>query len=68
MPSTYRNLEIDILRGICVISIIMIHTTFWSGGAYVPWPVQSLSLLIDVPAFFFIAGASVAYTQKIQPI
>ncbi|MFC3868365.1 acyltransferase family protein [Helicobacter equorum] len=68
MPNIYRNLEIDILRGICVISIIMIHTTFWSGGAYVPWPVQSLSLLIDVPAFFFIAGASIAYTQKIQPI
>ena len=74
MPNTHqntrqntRNAEIDILRGICAISIIMIHTTFWSGGAYVPWVVQSLSLLLDVPAFFFIAGASVAYTQKLQP-
>lgn len=67
MPHT-RNLELDVLRGICAISIIMIHTTFWSGGAYVPWIVQSLSLLIDVPAFFFIAGASVAYTHRIQPI
>ncbi len=70
MPNTYpktRNVELDILRGICAISIIMIHTTFWSGGAYVPWVVQSLSLLLDVPAFFFIAGASVAYTQKLQP-
>lgn len=70
MPNAHpnaRNIEIDTLRGICAISIIMIHTTFWSGGAYVPWVVQSLSLLLDVPAFFFIAGASVAYTQKIQP-
>ena len=60
--------ELDIIRGLCVISIVMIHSTFWSGGAYVPNFVQSLSLLIDVPAFFFIAGASVAASGTINPL
>lgn len=60
--------ELDLIRGLCVINIVMIHSTFWSGGAYVPNLVQSLSLLIDVPAFFFIAGASVAASGKINPL
>ena len=65
---TNRDYALDILRGICVISIVLIHTTFWSGGSYVPQAVQSLSLLIDVPAFFFIAGASQAYAKQINPL
>ena len=59
---------IDLIRGLCAINIVMIHTTFWSGGAYVPNAVQSLSLLIDVGAFFFIAGASVAASGRINPL
>ena len=60
--------ELDIIRGLCVIGIVMIHSTFWSGEAYVPNFVQSLSLLIDAPAFFFIAGASVATSGTINPL
>ena len=32
MSKTYHNRDeaLDILRGICVISIVLIHTTFWS--------------------------------------
>ena len=55
---------IDLVRGICALSIVFIHTCFHSGGAYVPMPMQSISLLLDVPAFFFIAGMTRAYIQK----
>ena len=55
---------IDLVRGICALSIVFIHTCFHSGGAYVPMPMQSISLLLDVPAFFFIAGMTRAYVQK----
>lgn len=63
-----RDDALDILRGICAISIVLIHTTFWSGGSYVPQAVQSLSLLIDVPAFFFIAGMALAYSKSPNPL
>ncbi len=55
---------IDLVRGICALSIVFIHTCFWSGGGYVPIPIKSISLLLDVPAFFFIAGMTRAYIQK----
>lgn len=62
-----RDENIDILRGICAISIVLIHTTFWSGGGYVPQYIQSLSLLIDVPAFFFVSGLTLARTKNFNP-
>ena len=55
---------IDLVRGICAVSIVFIHTCFHSGDAYVPMPMRSISLLLDVPAFFFIAGMTKAYIQK----
>ena len=59
-----REHYIDLVRGICAVSIILIHTCFFSGTAYVPMPMRSISLLLDVPAFFFIAGMTRAYIQK----
>ena len=50
---------IDLVRGICALSIVFIHTCF-----FVPMPMLSISLLLDVPAFFFIAGMTRAYIQK----
>ena len=55
---------IDLIRGICVIGIIFIHTCFHSGGSYVPMPMRSISLLLDVPAFFFISGMTMGYIKK----
>lgn len=55
---------IDLVRGICALSIVFIHTCFCSGMSYVPIPMRSISLLLDVPAFFFIAGMTRAYIQK----
>lgn len=59
---------LDAFRGLCVISIVMIHTTFWSGASYTPNAIQSLSLLVDVPAFFFIAGMSLALSGAVNPL
>jgi fucose 4-O-acetylase-like acetyltransferase len=53
-----RDHYIDIVRGLASLSIIVIHTAFWSGESYVPQYFKSLTLLFDVPAFFFISGLS----------
>ncbi len=59
---------IDLARGICVISIIFIHTVFWSGGNYVPNWVRNLSLLVDVPLFFFLTGCTMSIYSKLNPL
>jgi len=51
-----RNTYIDMVRGIAALSIINIHTAFWSGGHFVPAWAQNLTLLVDVPLFFFLSG------------
>lgn len=53
-----RNHYIDFLRGFAAVNIIFIHTCFWSGGSYVPEWMQSISLAVDVPFFFFLSGWS----------
>ena len=47
-----RNYYIDNIRGLATISVVFIHTVFWSGSSYVPEYMRNLSLLIDVPIFF----------------
>lgn len=51
-----RNEYIDYLRGIASIGIIAIHTAFWSGQSYTPEWFQNLTLLLDVPFFFYLSG------------
>lgn len=58
-----RDNYIDLMRTICIIGIVFIHTVFWSGESYCPKYIQSLSLLIDVPAFFFITGCVLTRTN-----
>ena len=60
-----RNHTIDFLRGLAVISIILIHTAWWSGMYYLPTKFSSLFLLFDVPIFMFIAGLSYSYVNSI---
>lgn len=64
--STNRNYYLDFLRGLAAINIVIIHTCFWSGSSYVPTFVQSLSLLLDVPFFFFLAGWSRGYSPTFK--
>ena len=47
-----RNYYIDNIRGLATISVVFIHTVFWSGSSYVPEYMRNLSLLIDVPIVF----------------
>jgi peptidoglycan/LPS O-acetylase OafA/YrhL len=65
-PASGRNYYIDFLRGLAAINIILIHTAFWSGSEYVPVWFQSLTLLIDVPLFFFIAGWAFSYSNSFE--
>jgi len=65
-PSAGRNYYIDFLRGLAAINIVLIHTAFWSGSQYVPVWFQSLTLLIDVPLFFFIAGWAFSYSNSFE--
>ncbi|GAB6013212.1 acyltransferase family protein [Viscerimonas tarda] len=51
-----RNLYIDAIKGITILSTVFIHTVYPSGFAYVPETVRMLSLLVDVPVFFFLSG------------
>lgn len=60
-----RNYNIDFLRGIATIWIIIIHTSWWSGTIYLPNWFSNLTLLIDVPVFMFISGISFNYVNSI---
>ncbi len=51
-----RDLYIDFAKGLATISVIFIHTVFWSGQFYVPSEVRILSLLFDVPLFYALSG------------
>lgn len=51
-----RDLFIDYAKGIATLSVIFIHTVFWSGQFYVPTELRILSLLIDVPLFYALSG------------
>lgn len=66
VPTTKRNNYIDFLRGIAAVAIVLIHTCFWSGYYYVPELMQTLSLAIDVPFFFFLAGWSSTYANSFE--
>lgn len=51
-----RDLYIDFAKGLATLSIIFIHTAFWSGQFYIPSEFRLISLLIDVPIFFALSG------------
>lgn len=51
-----RDLYIDFAKGVATISIIFIHTAFWSGQLYIPTEIRVISLLFDVPLFFALSG------------
>ncbi len=51
-----RDLYIDFAKGLATVSVIFIHTVFWSGQFYVPAEVRTLSLLFDVVLFYALSG------------
>lgn len=64
MREEKRNHYLDFLRGVAAVNIIFIHTVFWSGTSYVPTSLQTLSLILDVPFFFFLSGWAFTYTKS----
>ena len=61
-----RNYNIDFLRGVATLWIIVIHTAFWSGQSYLPPKFYNLTLIIDVPIFMYISGISYSYVNSIS--
>lgn len=59
-----RNGYIDFLRGIAAINIIAIHTAFWGGEGYVPVWFKNLTLVLDVPFFFYLSGWASSYRKS----
>jgi surface polysaccharide O-acyltransferase-like enzyme len=51
-----RDLFVDSFKGLVILWVIHIHTVFWTGYYYLPDSIRQMSLLIDVPIFFFISG------------
>jgi len=61
-----RNNTLDFLRGFAAIWIVLIHTCFHSGDAYVPTLVKQLVLIIDVPLFMFLSGYTLHYSEGFE--
>lgn len=59
-----RNHYVDALKGIAIILVVLIHTAFHSGHAYVPRWFANFTLLFEVPMFFFLAGWSFSYSKN----
>jgi peptidoglycan/LPS O-acetylase OafA/YrhL len=53
---TKRDTYLDFTRGMMILSVIHIHTVYWSLAAYIPDIVRQLAYLVDIPIFFFISG------------
>lgn len=63
-----RNYYIDNLRGIVTLSVIFIHTVFWSGMGYIPEYIRNIALFLDVPIFFLLTGFIIAISDKLEPL
>ena len=59
MKPKIRDVYLDFYRGIAAISVVLIHTVYWSGEGYLSESIlRTLVLLVDVPLFVFLAGWS----------
>ncbi|MBQ0151480.1 MAG: acyltransferase family protein [Chryseobacterium sp.] len=53
-----RDLYIDFAKGLATLSIIFIHTAFWSGQFYIIPEIRVFSLLFDVALFYALSGVT----------
>lgn len=63
-----RDYYLDFVKGILVISVVLIHTAFCSGTSYVPSFMREIVLALDVPLFFFITGCVISKHPNISPL
>lgn len=67
MKTKERDTCLDFYRGIAAISIVLIHTVYWSGGGYLGESIlYTLVLMVDVPLFVFLSGWSAFYTSCVE--
>lgn len=67
MKTKERDSCLDFYRGIAAISIVLIHTVYWSGASYFGESIlYTLVLMMDVPLFVFLSGWSAFYTQSVE--
>ena len=59
-----RNHYLDFCRGLVAINVILIHIFYGAGYNYTPDWCRNLSLILDVPFFFFLAGWSRGLTSE----
>jgi hypothetical protein len=48
--------SINLWKGITILSVLNMHTCFWSGLLYLPDWTRRIALLLDIPVLFFISG------------
>lgn len=63
-----RENYIDFVRGIVILQVIQIHTSFHSGDMYLPDIFRNVSLFLDVPVFFILTGMTFASVGKLNPV
>jgi peptidoglycan/LPS O-acetylase OafA/YrhL len=51
-----RDVYVDLVRGLLLLSVIHIHTVYWSLAKFIPDGVRHAAYLVDIPIFFFISG------------
>ncbi|HFT8656081.1 TPA: acyltransferase family protein [Enterobacter cloacae] len=68
MEIKQRDYYIDNVRGLATLSVIFIHTVFWSGVFYVPDYMRIAALFFDVPVFFLLTGFVFKSTGKIDSL
>ena len=63
-----RNRKLDVVKGIAILLIILIHVLQRTVPKFTNnWP-SSFLLVMSVPAFFFISGISVSYRKPLKPL
>ena len=57
-----RDTYFDAFKGMMILSVINIHTVYWSLKPYTPDILRELAYFVDIPIFFFISGYFVRYS------
>ena len=68
MKTATRDYNLDFFKGLASISIVFIHTAFYSGETYIPGIMRMVCLLVDVPLFIFLSGWGLSYNKDYKKI
>ena len=61
-----RDSYFDAFKGMMILSVINIHTVYWSLKPYTPDIVRELAYFIDIPIFFFISGYFAKHSEFLK--